>query len=352
MAVVDWELARRCLANISRRGLSVYDHIEVGDPELWIPTTELSAILSTALKGMSLAGLPLRTRSRRVKEAVCTALGYPIPRSFTRSHPRFPGQMFDTYVQKSNNLQVWNEEVAPDRRYVVIKVSRDDVIEAVRVLRGEVLGALDTTSTLTRKYQARLIPGPSRAELVVDHDTDRVSPLVRVGVRLSAPRVSPADYPEPGMVLPIREIFNRLQSLLGKKVPWEGSTQERRRGGALHRLVCRCLGYHKYHDPGDLPDIRHQLAETKLQTSPTIDLGLSLPYSELPLDIPKTGGQQFRRCDVRYVLFYGRRSGSFVQLTHLYVTTGAAFRTRFPMFQGKVLNKKLQIRLPRDFFAG
>jgi hypothetical protein len=34
------------------------------------------------------------------------------------------------------------------------------------------------------------------------------------------------------------------------------------------------------------------------------------------------------------------------------LTTGESFFTRFTQFQGKVLNKKLQIPLPRDFFDG
>ena len=39
------------------------------------------------------------------------------------------------------------------------------------------------------------------------------------------------------------------------------------------------LGYSRYEDKGQFPDIRHQLLEVKLQTSPTIDLGLVLPSS-------------------------------------------------------------------------
>jgi hypothetical protein len=38
-------------------------------------------------------------------------------------------------------------------------------------------------------------------------------------------------------------------------------------------------------------------------------------------------------------------------LTHFFLTTGVAFFTRFPQFQGKVLNAKLQIPLPADFFV-
>ncbi len=106
---------------IRNSGLTIYDPIEIGDPKLWIPTPELEALLDRELRDTSLAGLPLRTRSKVTKQHICHALGYPVPKSFKKTQPRFPGQMFDTYVQKSNNLQVWNEELASIRRYPGIK---------------------------------------------------------------------------------------------------------------------------------------------------------------------------------------------------------------------------------------
>ena len=96
--------------------------------------------------------------------------------------------------------------------------------------------------------------------------------------------------------------------------------------------------------------MRHQLLEVKLQTSPTIDLGLVRPDSTDPLDVPKIHGRQLKHCDVRYVLFYATTDGTTVTLTHIFLTTGQAFFTRFPQFQGKILNKKIQIPLPADFF--
>ena len=145
----------RYVEAIRRRGLSIYDRIDVGDPDLWIPTPELEDLLNTAMSGISLAGFPLRTRSKVVKEHVCKSLGYPVPPSFKKTHPRFPGQFFDTYVQKSNNLQVWNEELSSTRRYVIIRVGRENVITKVKVVTGSTLALLDTTGTLTQKYQAR-----------------------------------------------------------------------------------------------------------------------------------------------------------------------------------------------------
>ena len=136
---------------IAASGLTIYDAVEVGDPDLWVPTPELESLLDQRLRGISLAGLALRTRSKVVKEAVCRALGYPVPQSFKKTQPRFVGQMFDTYAQKSNNLQVWNEELSPTRRYVILRVSDDDEITRVKVVNGEELAQLDTTGTLTQK---------------------------------------------------------------------------------------------------------------------------------------------------------------------------------------------------------
>lgn len=308
-------------------------------------------MLNSALTDISLAGLPLRTRSKVVKEHVCQALGYPVPSSFRRTQPRFPGQFFDIYVQKSNNLQVWNEELAPTRRYVIIRVGEDDVITKVKVVTGDTLALLDTTGTLTQKYQARLIPGEEKTNLISGEDTNLLQPFVQYNVDLASV-ASPINHPRSDQLLPIRGIFDRLQLLVGKQFADIGYDQERNRGAALHRLVCQHLGYADYQDDGQFPDVRHQLLEVKLQTSSTIDLGLVRPDSEEALDVPKIEGQQIRHCDVRYALFYAVTDGENVTLSHLFLTTGEKFFTRFPQFQGKVLNRKLQIPLPVDFFSG
>ena len=345
----DTHSPERYVEAIRRSGLSIYDAVEMGDPELWIPTPELEQLLNAAMTGISLAGLPLRTRSKVVKEHVCRTLGYPIPSSFKKTQPRFPGQLFDTYIQKSNNLQVWNEDIAPTRRYVIFRVDVNDRIAKVKVVLGNRLALLDTTGTLTQKYQARLTLGTSQRELIALQDTELLRPLLNVGVDLAA-IASPTHPPRMGQLLPIGEIYNRLQALVGQGFADIGYDQERNRGSALHRLVCQHLGYGDYQDDGQFPDVRHQLLEVKLQTAPTIDLGLVCPDSEETLDVPKIEGQKIRHCDVRYALFCAVTDGQDVTLTHLFLTTGEKFFSRFPQFQGKVLNKKLQIPLPADFF--
>jgi len=340
---------QRYVSAIRAKRLSIYDPIAVGDPTYWIPTPELQSLLDAGLRGLSLAGLPLRTRSKVVKTRVCEVLGYPVPSSFKKTQPRFPGQMFDTYTQKSNNLQVWNEELSASRRYVIIRISDADVITRVKVVTGDTLALLDTTGTLTRKYQACCIPGAQATELIAAKDTDRLLPFVAPDVDLGR-IATPVLHPAAGQILPIESVFARLSALVGKSFVDAGADQERNRGAALHRLVCEALGYRSYQDDGQFPDVRHQLLEVKLQTSPTIDLGLVTPESVEPLDVPMIGGQQIRHCDVRYGIFYASIENGMVKLTHFFLTTGAAFFSRFPQFQGKVLNAKLQIPLPADFF--
>ncbi len=338
----------RYVAAIRASGLTIYDAVEVGSL-LWIPSPELESILNTGLCGMDLAGLPLRTRSKRVKERVCEALGYPVPKSFGRKRPRFPGQQLDIYVQKSNNLQVWNEQLDAIRRYGLVRVSGENVISRVRVVTGDTLAKLDTTGTLTQKYQARLVAGDTEAELISQRDTDHLTPCLSAAnpTRFDS---APVEHATAECLLPIATVFQRLRKLVGKRFTDSGHDQERNRGAALHRLACKALGYRSYQDDGRFPDVRHQLLEVKLQTAATIDLGLVTPASEDPLEEPQILGRQVRHCDVRYAIFSAQTDGTTVTLTRLYLTTGCDFFTRFPQFQGRVLNRKLQIPLPRDFF--
>jgi hypothetical protein len=334
---------------ISRSGLSIYDPVDVSDPDLWIPTPELEALLESGLDWLRLGGLPLRTRSKVIKQRICRVLGYPVPASFKRTRPRFPGQLFDTYVQKSNNLQIWNEEIAPGRRYVLIRLSSNNVVERVKVVTGDRLALLDTTGTLTQKYQARFIPEKT-TELVVSEDTENLRPLTGKRSPPVPPDIRPTDPPTAGTLLPISVIYNLLRALVGRVVRDAGREQERARGSELHRLICRQLGYRTFEDDGRFPDLRHQLLEVKLQTAPTIDLGLIRPDSKEVLDVPKVRQRRIRHCDVRYAVFYGSTDGKRLTLTHLCLSTGEALFTRCPQFRGKVLNKKLQIPLPGDFF--
>lgn len=335
---------------IESSGFSFYSPIEPDDPHYWIPTPDLETMLNQALKGLDLDGLKLRTRSKIVKIAVCEALGYPIPKSFKRTKPQFIGQQLDTYSQKSNNLQIWNEALSSTRRYAIIQISDQDIVLQVKVLSGDQLAQLNTTGTITTKYQASLVTGKYSHELISAQDTPAILPFVKSGITFPT-STSPIAEPENGALLPIHEIFECLLPLLHKSFPDPGMDQERNRGAALHQMICECLGYSRYEDKGQFPDILHQLLEVKLQTSPTIDLGLVLPSSEEHLDVRQLDDYLPRHCDTRYAMFYAKTDGKQVTLTHLFVTTGADFFTRFRRFEGKVTNGKIQIPLPRNFFS-
>ena len=326
-------MTSRIVRAIAASGLSIYDPL-ADKPGLFIETRGLERILKKALIGLDL-DYPIRTRSKVVKGRVCEALGYPVPERFRRTKPRFPGQNFDTFVQKADNLQIWNEEVSASRRYVLIRVDARQVVTGVRVVTGEVIAQLDRTGTLAHKYQTRSREPVLLSSLASSADTD----LVRKAMLAKPSAVAP-DF------LSIRDLYNTLAGLIGTTIANPGLDQERHRGWGLHQTVCTRLGKPSACESGQFPDIPDQLLEVKLQTAPTIDLGLVCPDStETIADSPS-----FRHCDVRYAVFYGTIVGGEVRLDHLVMTTGADFFTFFRRFEGRVKNAKLQIPLPRGFF--
>ena len=341
----DTKRLKSIVLAIAHSGHSIYDHIDASKSDLWVPAPDLEDLLQSSMAGISPAGLPLRTRSKVVKQHICRALGYPVPTRFRKTTPHFPSQDFDVYVQKSDNLQIWNDSISRDRRYVIIRVDKDDIISNVWVITGDRLSPLDTSGTLTIKHQAHLRPSDSKAELVAAHDTERIDSLTASNVEI-LPSVSPTDTPRLGQLMSITDLFMRLSPLVGTKFSDSGHDQERNRAASLVRIVCEKLGYSHYQDSGQFPDITHQLLEIKLQTSPTIDLGMIRPDDKGILEyIPDIHGQRVRGCDVRYALFYGNVNERVVTINQFFLTTGAKFFERFPQFQGKIVNRKLQIHL-------
>lgn len=325
---------KRIVEAISASGLTIYDSLQ-DQPHLFISNDVLEILLGKGLKGIVL-DQPLRTRSKVLKSNVCSVLGYPVPKRFKKVQPRFPGQNFDTYVQKSSNLQIWNEEITASRRYVLIRVNEKDVVTKVRVVTGDVIAAYDTTGTLTHKYQAKAKTPPTKSHLVSALDTANVTEKM-----ITVPSPAWPDF------LVIERLYKELLKLIGTTIINPGITQERNRGGSLHEAVCNALGNLVWHDNGQFPDVKEHLLEIKLQMSPTIDLGLVCPDSMEPIDdLPA-----FRHCDVRYAVFYASLVPLGVQLNHLVLSTGADFFDYFQLFGGLVTNKKYQIHLPGDFFS-
>jgi len=336
---------------IKESGLSIYAPLSM-EHELWIPRAALESLLNAGLHSLKLTGLPNRTRSKVIKTAICKVLGYTAPKSFKKTKPRFPCQQFDVYGQKSNNLQIWNEEVAPNRRYVLVGIDDNDTVQRVRVLLGEEVAKLDNTGTLTGKFQARFKHLSNSNVLTVARDSDVLSKVcVASDQGIALGNAAPTDDPEFGRLLPIAVLFSRLSQVVGKSFPDPGADQERLRGAALHKLVADALGYTEYADDGQFPDIRHQLIEVKLQASQTIDLGLVSPDSTEALDMSAIGGVRLRHCDVRYAVFGAEIENRIVTVTRLVMSTGERFFESFPKFGGLEVNKKLQIPLPEGFFA-
>ena len=89
--------------------------------------------------------------------------------------------------------------------------------------------------------------------------------------------------------------------------------------------------------------------EIKLQTSPTIDLGLHSPEDRN--QIMSVEKAVFYSHDIGYAIFDGTVHGNKVLLKNLYLVTGQDFSHYFPLFQGKVTNSKIQLHLPPDFFT-
>ena len=271
-------MVSKVVKGISSSGLTIYDSLETR-PELYIETQTLERILSRALVGLNL-NYPIRTRSKVLKSSVCQAIGYPVPKSFRKTQPRFPAQNFDSYVQKSNNLQIWNEEVESSRRYVLVRVGDDQIVTRVKVVTGDAIAKLDPTGTLTTKYQAKSRNPITESRLISSADTPNVVKTL------------------PESMLPIRELYACLHTLVGSMIVNPGIAKERNRGAALHEAICKCLNT-SWSDCGQFPDVRSQLLEIKLQTASTIDLGLVCPDStESIASLPN-----FKHCDVRYAVF-------------------------------------------------
>lgn len=336
-----------CL-NIRNSGLGIYDYINEENDSLFIPIEELEIIFKNKLIGMNLCGLPLRTRSKVVKQKICEVLGYPIPNSFKKTKPRFPGQNFDVYIQKKDNVQIWNEEIDINRRYVFFKVSDADIITSVKIITGEKLVQFDRTGTLTKKYQATL---KCYASSFSERDTQNIEQWIfNNNIYRNLAIKNPLSDPVASDLYDIKTIFNLLSPIIGKEIDYINATNERNRGAILHSLICQYLGYSNYNDDGKYPDITNQLLEVKLQTSPTIDLGLYSPEENTL--VKKLNGINIYTKDIRYAIFDGEISeyNNKVKIKKLYIVSGEDFNKYFPLFKGNTINKKIQMLLPNNFF--
>lgn len=336
---------------IRASGLTIYDSLAEKHDELYIPTLVLEDLLNEAFVGKRLPNVPLRTRSKLFKQWVCDALGYPTPKQFKKTLPRFFNQNLDTYVQKSNNLQVWNEEIDFSRRYAIVRLSSSNTIVQVRVITGFELAQFDKTKKLTHKYQARIARSSGASKLITPLDTNSIRKWI-VNEQLSIPGSNrhPLSEPVATELLPIHQIFNRLCSLIGRLIPIDTRDRERTIGGIVHQWVCEVLGYSSYQDDGQFPDIKHQLLEVKHQSSSTIDLGMIRPDNTTPIQGLRFHDHEVRPCDIRYAILCSAATGRQQVVKKIYLSTGESFFNHFPLMRGKLVNAKVQLSLPKKFF--
>lgn len=99
------ERAEQIKSNIINSQLTIYDTLTPQDIKYWYPDAELEFILKENMLGNSYIGQANRTRSKSINQDICKALGYPIPKTFKKTKPRFLCQNFDKYAQQRNNLQ-------------------------------------------------------------------------------------------------------------------------------------------------------------------------------------------------------------------------------------------------------
>lgn len=339
----DLSRAREIRARIQASGVSVFDDtVDAGSPYFYEPD-EIRALLLDQLLGIDdLAGLKNRTRGKLAKQLVAKALGYPVPEAFKRVRPRLRHAGLDVAAQGTSNFQPVNEDVDASRRYVFLVLGESGSVIDIRVLLGPAVADMDTTGTVTMKFQAARRSGnrDSRLVSIVDtqHFLEVLAPVADGGTARS-----PVLAPEPGSVLPIAEVYRRLHTLVGQTFRDPGANQERNRGAVIHTEACKALGCDGYADNGQFPDILSELVEIKLQLSPTVDLGIELPDAETPL---ASTDFMLNTCDVRYALFHGSLVGDSFTIDALVVSTGADFFNEYRQFGGLSSNKKLQIRLP------
>ena len=233
---------------------------------------------------------------------------------------------------------------------MLIRPDSDDIVQRVRVVRGQHLTQWDRTGALTSKYQAKRHSGRSGSVLVSSTDTavfmDVFQPSHLSDGALWDSQSS--KRPVPGTLMPIAQIFDKLSNLVGARLQATGPGQDRVRGEFLQQRVSDELGIGEYANYGQWPDIVSQILEVKLQTSPTIDLGLILPSDRT---LVRNLGSKIRHCDARYLVVYGNiLSSREVEVHSLVLSTGIDFFDEFVQFGGLVKNKKRQIRLPSDLF--
>jgi len=324
-------------------------------------------------------------KSHWVQGKALELLGYQRPNGFrtkvAKKHtPKFIHQVMGIFVQTRDNLQIWADILHPDAkinadwqydrefdysetRIVIIRHGNDDyVIRGVRVVDAEEVASWDTTGTETFKWQGFITDSFRQSTTLEIGDSDpifdtkgvRQADIDPLEQRMNIIKENEATAssslairkPDPSLLLTIEEIGQQLRSLIGERIPSKG---ERVKGQLFEKEVAKKLGYRfgddeLSADTGSFPDIRHQFIETKVQDSPTIDLGRHHPDDESLLEADWSEGLAPR--DARYVVGLGDKVGDEFEITGIVVVSGEEFGDYFSVTEGT--NSKVQMTIP-DF---
>ena len=168
---------------------------------------------------------------------------------------------------------------------------------------GSELYKYDNTGTFTTKYQARFTGDleSNSSELVNNFDTLNLQNFI--SKKEATIPLNPSLPPTKDSLISISNLYQILKSLINKEFPDPGLEKERTIGAILQKIVCNVLGYKEYDDTGQFPDLLNQLLEIKLQTSPTIDLGLILPNCDKPLQTRNNEFKDIKYKDARFAIF-------------------------------------------------
>jgi hypothetical protein len=253
----------------------------------------------------------------------CPADQYTIVPPKAKGLPRILREFIETKVVttgESYNLQVWNRNpasatvqveftdgsglLANDVRFVFARIQRDRV-ESVLVLTPHyIVENFGQFGKETVKQQLIIPPATRRricdspTRILFAPDSRKIKPFLASGPLLVGDS-SIHDESVAGEIISLKEIKRIAEEkLLGRVIP-PGATKNR--GQSLEALVADWLGYRLR--PGELlaggyPDFRHQALETKVQDSPTVDLGRFSPQ----FDEAVPGCPGFTTCSIRYLI--------------------------------------------------
>lgn len=335
---------------------------------LYTPS-ELGTILKRLI-GMEIPEkLTIVQRKHWIAYKVLNLLGYKKPSGLRteearRNKPKFKHQMMDIFAQKHNNLQVWNyipySEERSNCRYVIFKVD-DEKILGVIIKTGKELKDWDMTSTKTIKWQA-MVKYRNRRETVDKiilskkdpifskfnfnkNDLDSIENRLEKIKELQIEKQNLLkSSPVPELLVTIEELGILLKSLLNIEIRY---MSEKVIGQNFQGLVAKELGYDFREgfsmNSGQFPDIIHQLIETKIQISPTIDLGCHLPISNelLPFNWNKN---ELTPRDIRYIIALADKTEDVVKIRGMVITSGEEFDKFFSLCVGT--NFKVQMTIP------